>query len=201
MREPAFHLSGCRSLRIDTEEWGDRATGYLARSVARTPTNLIAQVQRINSCLAQRDSEGAYGALLDLFIALGEKGLLLRRRMLVQARPLLGEERSRALAQHLEKGLLATDPMPPSSHSMLSKGLTGTRQLVMRVDNDNDVRERDPLDDAIGYLEYSQIDKAQAILERALLEDPSRTDLHSNLLAIYRASGDSASFARMRSKL
>ncbi len=201
LREPAFHLAECRSLQIDTEEWGDRASGYLARSVARTPTNLIAQVQRINGCLAQRDGEGAYGALLDLFIALGEKGLLLRRRMLVRAQPLLGEERSRALARHLEKGLLATDPMPPSSHSMLSKGLTGTRQLVMRVNDGADGGERDPLQDAIEYLEYSQVDKAQAVLEQALLEDPSRTDLHSNLLAIYRASGDAASFTRMRNKL
>ena len=168
--------------------------------MARTPANLIAQVQRINSCLAHRNSEGVYGALLDLFIALGEKGLLLRRRMLVQAKPLLGEERSRALARHLEKGLQATDPMPPSSHSVLSKGLTGTRQLVIRVDSAS-TTERDPLEDAIEHLEYSQIDKAQAILEQALLEDPSRADLHSNLLAIYRSSGDSVSFARMRDKL
>ncbi len=198
--EPAFHLAECRDIQIDTDQWGQRANDYLARSVARTPANLLAQIQRINSCLAQRDEDATYGALLDLFIALGDRGLLLRRRMLVRAEPLLGEERSRALALHLEKGLLATDPMPPSSHSMLSKGLTGTRLLVTRVDS-SDTGKRDPLEDAIEYLEYSQIDKAQDILEQALLEDPSRVELHDNLLAIYRASGDSDAFAKMHRKL
>ncbi len=198
--EPAFYLPECRSLQIDTQKFGEKAADYLARGVARTPVNLLAQIQRVNIYLAQRDAEGVYGALLDLFITLGDKGLLIRRRMLLRAKPLLSEEQLQALALRLDTGVSATDPMPPSAQSVLSKGLTGIRQLIVRVDNTN-VAERDPLEDAIEYLEYSQIDKAREVLEKALLDDPSRIDLHSNLLAIYRASNDHCNFTSMRNRL
>ena len=200
MVEPAFHLSECRSLHIDTRKLGDKATRYLARTVARTPVNLIAQIQRTNIHLSQRDAEGSYGALLDLFIALGDKGLSIRRRMLLRAKPLLTEEQFQALALRLNSGISATDPMPPSSQSVLSKGLTGTGQLVVRI-NEEQAAKRDPLEEAIEYLEYSQTDKARELLEQALLDDPSRLELHSNLLAIYRASNDLENFTAMHSKL
>ncbi len=199
--EPAFHLAECRSLQIDGETWGDKATDFLARGVARSPVNLIAQIQRLNLYLAKRDAEGAYGALLDLFITLGEKGLLIRRRMLLRAKPLLTDEQFQALAMRLDTGVSASDPMPPSSSSVLSKGLTGIRQLVVRIDEDGNNRQRDPLDEAIEHLEYSQIDKAKEVLEKAVLEKPSRKDLQNNLLAIYRASNDRESFTTMRDKL
>ena len=199
--EPAFHLAECRSLQIDGETWGDKATDFLARGVARSPVNLIAQIQRLNLYLAKRDAEGAYGALLDLFITLGEKGLLIRRRMLLRAKPLLTDEQFQALAMRLDTGVSASDPMPPSSSSVLSKGLTGIRQLVVRIDEDGNNRQRDPLDEAIEYLEYSQIDKAKEVLEKAVLEKPGRRDLQNNLLAIYRASNDRESFTTMYNKL
>ncbi len=199
--EPAFHLAECRSLQIDGETWGDKATDFLARGVARSPVNLIAQIQRLNLYLAKRDAEGTYGALLDLFITLGEKGLLIRRRMLLRAKPLLTDEQFQALAMRLDTGVSASDPMPPSSSSVLSKGLTGIRQLVVRIDEDGNNRQRDPLDEAIEYLEYSQIDKAKEVLEKAVLEKPGRRDLQNNLLAIYRASNDRESFTTMYNKL
>ncbi len=198
--EPAFHLPQCRSLQIDTKKWGDKAADYLARDIARTPTNLLAQIQRVNIYLDRRDADGAYGALLDLFIALGDKGLLIRRRMLLRAKPLLSKERLQALALRLETGVADTDPMPQSGQSVLSKGLTGIRQLVVRV-NDAGESRRDPLEDAIEHLEYSQVDKAREILEQAVLEDPGRVELHNNLLAVYRASNDVENFSAMRKKL
>ena len=198
--EPAFHLSEHRSLQVDTHKLGNKAERYLARAVARTPTNLIAQIQRVNVHLAQRDKEGVYGALLDLFIALGDKGVPVRRRMLRRAHPLLSEERFQALATHLEKGVSATDPMPPTSCSVLSKGLSGTRQLVVRTAGTAPAR-RDPLKEALEHIEYCQIDRAKEILEQAVLDDPARTELHDTLLAIYRASNDLQSFTAMRAKL
>jgi len=198
--EPAFYLSECRSLHIDTQKGDDKAANYLARGVARTPSNLIAQIQRINIYLTQRNTDSAYGALLDLFIALGDKGLLIRRRMLIRARPLLNNEQFQALAQRMDNGISANDPMPLSNQSVLSKGMTGTRQLVVRV-NSNETTARDPLECAIEYLEYSQVDKARSILEEALINDPSRKELHSNLLEIYRASDDLNAFSRMHNRL
>ncbi len=199
--EPAFHLAECRTLQIDGERWGEKAADFLARGVARRPVNLIAQIQRLNLYLAKRDAEGAYGALLDLFITLGEKGLLIRRRMLLRAKPLLTDEQFQALAMRLDTGVSASDPMPPSSSSVLSKGLTGIRELVVRIDEEGENRQRDPLDEAIEHLEYSQIDKAREVLEKAVLENPGRKDLQNNLLAIYRASNDRESFTTMHDKL
>ncbi len=201
--EPAFYLSECRSLQIDTRKLGDnKAVGYLTRSVARRPENLLAQIQRVNIHLTQRDTEGVYGSLLDLFITLNSKGRSIRRRMLLRAKPLLTEEQFQALAERLDTGISATDPMPLSTQSVLSKGLTGTRQLIERInDNGSETTNRDPLEEAIEYLEYSQIEKAREILENAVLDNPSRMELHNNLLTIYRVSDDQGSFAVMLDRL
>ncbi len=201
--EPAFYLSECRSLQIDTRKLGDnKAAGYLTRSVARRPENLLAQIQRANIHLTQRDAEGVYGSLLDLFITLNNKGRSIRQRMLLRAKPLLTEEQFQALAERLDTGISATDPMPLSTQSVLSKGLTGTRQLIVRIDdNGNETTNRDPLEEAIEYLEYSQIEKAREILEKAVLDNPSRMELHNNLLTIYRVSGDQGSFTVMLDRL
>jgi hypothetical protein len=61
--------------------------------------------------------------------------------------------------------------------------------------------DRDPLLEAREHIEYSQLAEARTVLEEALPRQPSRIELHAELLLLYRATGDLDNFLRTREKL
>jgi hypothetical protein len=200
VRQASFEIPGIRRLRLDTVTSSDDAGDYLSRQVARTPGDLRSHVQRINLSLAKGEGDDTYGAVLDLFIVLGHKGLPLRRRMLHSAKRLLTKEQHQALHRHLENGVRATDAMPCAGSSMLGKGITGTDQLVVN-EAAAAAGQRDPLIESREYLEYGQLDEARDLLELAVLQEPWRSDLQTELLEIYRYTRDQQSFINMRERL
>jgi len=200
VRQAAFELSGVRRLRLDALEASNDTGTYLARQVARSPGDLCSHVQRINLFLQQGAGDEIYSALLDLFIALGPKGLPLRWRMLGTARHALSLEQFQALREGLEPGIQAADAMPVGAGSMLSKGLTGSNRLVVNQ-TDTAEQQRDPLIEAREYLEYGQLEEARELLEQAVLKEPQRRDLQLELLEIYNYTRDETSFAAMRTRL
>jgi len=194
--EPLFSVAEIRTLQLAPRYCNPRVSDFLAHQVARNPTDLRRHVQRISYFLIKRDGPGAYGAIVDLFIALGAKGIALRRKMLRTAIPLLSPDQRRALEEKLESGLSALDRMPLSRESILGKGIRGTTRLVernvVRVESDVDV-----LKEARSHLEYGQVDEARQVLEQAVLQDPAREDVHKELLEIYIGYKDDKHFSSM----
>ena len=197
--EAAFQLSGFTGLSFQAGTC-NRIADYFAHGVARTPNNLRGHVQRINEHIRQKDSPGTYGALLDLFITLSDKGLHLRNRMLRSAKEILDPYRYQALSGVLQQGIKDTDRMPLAPNSVFSKGLTGCNQLVQRIES-RESRKLDPLQMARDHIEYGQIDEAREILEQALLTDTGSIELHHELLEIYRCTCDKTRFSAMRQNL
>jgi hypothetical protein len=117
--------------------------------------------------------------------------------MLGQVITLLGPELGRSLQQALLPGVGATDALPLAAGSVLSKGVTGTTNLVQRLGIVSS-HGLDPLDEARNCLEYGQVDKAQCLLEAATLQAPEREALHRELLDIYRHTRDSDALVAMR---
>lgn len=62
------------------------------RLVAATPNNLKRQVQRVYLSILCHDSAEFRGALLDLYLTLGDRGKALRKRLLEQGAALLQED-------------------------------------------------------------------------------------------------------------
>ncbi|MCI0734090.1 MAG: hypothetical protein L0Y38_09760, partial [Methylococcaceae bacterium] len=60
---------------------------------------------------------------------------------------------------------------------------------------------RDPLQQARDYLEYCQIDEARMVLERAVLENPERMDIQTELLELYQAGRDLENFKKLYREL
>ena len=175
---------------------GDGDPGaFYAHQVARAPADLRCHVRRIHFHVATADAEGGYGALVDLFIALGPKGVALRSRMLDAAKPLLERTRYQTLMRKLDAGLAATDSLSPSPCSRLTKGLRGIHLLVERLDRDAPQFQRDPLAEARACLEYGQVEQARRLLEDTVMAEPWRADLHLELLEIYRATRDLDNFS------
>lgn len=195
--ELAFVLPGTSTLRIMRPQDDNDLDAFLAHQVARVPHDLRTHVQRIVFHLAGTNAVGSYGALVDLFIALGPKGIPLRQRMLDATKHLLDRSQYQALVHKLDPGLHAADPLPAARTSMLSKGTRGIRILVERLDRHETPSLHDPLDQARSYLEYGQLDEARSLLENALLDEPLRVELHTELLEIYGATLDLESFSRM----
>ncbi|HHJ16667.1 MAG TPA: hypothetical protein ENJ80_08230 [Gammaproteobacteria bacterium] len=195
-----FRLSLFTGLKPGTGSGANRITDYLAHHIARMPGDLRSHVQRINMHLAIQDAGGLYGALLDLFIVLNDGGLALRKRILDSARPVLKLPMYQAMNAVLERGIDATDRMPLSRTSMLSKGLQASNRLVSRTDNAA-TTTRDLLQEAREHIEYGQIELARDLLEQGVLENPERVELQQDLLEIYASTRDRERFSVMRRRL
>jgi len=199
-----FSVDGHRGLRapsgIDQQDW----SSHLAYQVARQPGNLQNHTRRIRLHLARKDAEALYGALLDLYLVLGDKGGALRGRLLRQARGLLSRERHDLFLTHYKHGLQRSQPLPASRHCVLGNFFTGKRPLVKRRDNTANATAAtvpDPLRQARDEIIYGNVTEAQHILERALLARPEQVDLQKELLEIYLHTRSREDLERMREQL
>ena len=198
--DPVFQSFGGINLDGSVQGLEAETTDLLAHAVAREPGCLITHVQRIVLHVKRGESERARGAIVDLFIVLGTRGSPLRKRMLNLAKPHLDLHMIEFLTANLRRGVSATDVLPESTHSVLTKALSGTTELVKRIEV-VERKARDPLQDSRECLEYGQVGEAQRILEVAILEQPQRTELHRDLLDIYSHTADQESFHNMRGRL
>ncbi len=195
--EPLVNIN----LKTGKHVLGDRTTNYLAHSVARNPGCLLTHVQRIILHVKRKESDGVQGALLDLFIVLGTQGTQLRKRMLKLAKPLLDQKTSEFFITNFTRTITATDVLPVSAHSVLTKAVSGTTELVKEIAEDIQIQDRDPLQEAHECLEFGLVDEAQRILEEAILEQPTRAEIHHDLLEIYKYTVDKENFNTIRARL
>ena len=131
--------------------------------------DLRSHTQQIFHFLEQKDNKSIYGALVDLFLVLGNKGLALRKRMLISARTLL------------------TDGEFDSLKQSLSLGLKSESQSIPVQQSSNDKLEIfSAIDEAKNYMEYGQFEAAVNILQEAILLNPRRLALHHDLLEIFQ---------------
>jgi len=199
--ELGFRFDQLLALHPDLQVSGLLVDEHLAHAVAADPANLLCHTQRVFFFYGNQDSDGLYSALVDLFIALGDKGPALRRRLLNGSRERLSPRHFRVLSRWLEQGAPSEANEPSlASQSVLSLGITGVRTLVQVFHTERE-SERDPLLEAREYIEYFQIEEAKSLLEAAIFEQPEREELHTELIHLYQATRDLASLQAMREKL
>ncbi len=191
--EPAFRVARERALRLPRHLRNPHSATYLAHRVARAHADLRAHVQRIHLHLDLDDHEGACAALTDLFIALGERGTALRKRLLDLIGPRIPRAARGRLAEALERPIEARSPQTHCTESVLSHGLVGDCRLVERI-GAGDERGGDALEQADNLLRDGQLEAATRVLESALAGEPRRTDVLPLLLEIYRRTRDAERF-------
>lgn len=198
---PAFGLSDSGALRLPRQFNSPQGRRYLVSRVARDHWDLRAHIQRIFLMLDSGDPEETmFAALVDLFLALGDKGHELREAMLQLAKPALHEDDYHFLVLRLVSGLQRADAMPMMTGSVLDRALIGNCHLVERQRAEV-AREANAVDTAAMHLEGGNIREAVAVLETALLNDVTNVAVEAELLEIYRRSRDEASFLAMRRRL
>ncbi len=173
---------------------------HLAHKISRCPSDLMSHVQRIALCHEVGDSELIYGAVLDLFIALGNAGVSLRTRVLQKVVDLLTPEQLDVLQKGLISGIRSGDRLPSSRYSRLSGGVTGSTSLVDSFDGISRA-EFEMIDEARDLIDSGHIELAQKLLEDALLGERNREDVSRELLGIYRHTRHKEALFSMREKL
>jgi hypothetical protein len=195
--EACFQVPESGELELDLPHVGSSISDYLTFCIIRNPADLISHMRRIILLGKIGDSEELYAALIDLFITLGSKGKALRSRLLQQYRSRLTPAQHTTLSQSSKQGITVVQS-PLSSASVLAKGITGTCSLIRPItDTRREEKSSDPLQEARKYIEYSQIDAAREVLERAVLENPERIELQKELLELYRAGRDVENFQKI----
>ena len=190
--EMAFAEAGLRQQHVVCNVLPDRISEYLSHYISRHSKDLLVHVQRINFALSREQEAELFGAMLDLYIALGEGGLSLRRKMLKRVSAQLNPEHLAFLSDALESGIDARLVVEHSGISMLTNGFSGSDELVI-VERDQ-ANTGDPLQQAMTSVECSNLDEARVILEDALYSDRSNSDQQKLLLEIYRKTDDKKHF-------
>ncbi len=158
---------------------------FLRRSIARNPRDLLSHSQRILLSHQQHQKAQCFAALLDLFIATGENATDLKRSLLSQVRTTLDRDEFLFLLRHLDEGLPVANLTVDSPDSVLSHGFyRGTTDLVIRMDIDDE--DISLLEQAYGFLQHNNVEKARKCLEQALNDDPGDPLVSMELLAIYK---------------
>ena len=198
--DPAFWIAESIRLQLKVHGWTERAAEYLNHAVSNSPRDLRSHVQRIYLHIVRGDREAVYGALVDLFIVLGEGGQALRKRLLKTSRPILDDQQHQFLQGRLEVGITAKEAIPQCRTSQLSKGIREGHLLVIKHESPITL-DQDPLQEARDHLDYGQVQEAKEVLEAAIIKQPLRAELHHDLLEIYRCLNAREAFFAMREKL
>lgn len=186
--------------KFAVKTWREAHLGYLERRISRNPRDLLAHTQRILLNRQSRDIQGTWGAMLDLFLALGNAGYDLRKTLLEKSVKLLDQEQKRFLRKHLKRGLFPGDRIPEASMSCLSNGVTGITHFIERNDLAN-LKNAMPAENA-RFLQTSESWKlAQHLLEDRLRIDPGDSEACEELLALYRKKDLREEFRRSYARL
>ncbi|GAB4358961.1 MAG: hypothetical protein Kow0060_13260 [Methylohalobius crimeensis] len=189
--EGIFFLEPILHLHVPGQVDSESVYDFLTRQIRRRPNLLALHVCRIRIALNQ-DPETLFGALVDLFWMLGEKGRGLRKRMLRESRRRLPEARVSLLEQCL-RGELPVRQLPFSPASVLHDGMQASQTSL--IPSTEEISESvDPVAAARLCLEVGQLEQAQEILSAQLQIQPESEVVRRNLLELYRASRDTEGF-------
>ncbi len=123
--DPAFRfLPGNHELLPDPPD--QAMLDFLCYTVTQRPADLISHIRRILLSQARGNAAQTYGALIDLFIAVGPKAADLRQTMLRRCANILTPEQHDWLLDRMASGLQAGD-VSASAHSRLA---TGKRSIL-----------------------------------------------------------------------
>ncbi|MDO9422935.1 MAG: hypothetical protein Q7T40_01920 [Methylobacter sp.] len=190
-----FLLSDSNAFTFTDNKLPDNFLKNLVFLVAGKPKRLITHIQRIYHCYQTNSQEQLFAALVDLLIVLNRRGKTISRRMIVGSKSKLSGEQYKILQEFMAEDFDVT-LLTGNQYSVFTKGLIGSGNLVQQIET-SDKQTYDPLVLAHDYIEYSQLAEAKDILERALINQPQRLELHHCLLELYKSTRDTSGFITM----
>ncbi len=183
--EPVF-LSNKILAGLSKSKSAEKIIDFMAQQIALNPADLQLHLNRIHFYSEQNNHAGVYGALLDLFSVLKEKGLPLRKRLLQKYSVQLKPEQRSILSAWLSGKM--NKAIPHVKESVFNDGRTGTLRLLIKQKPESKRVNRDVVEDARDLINSGQVGEATVLLKKALLVNPQREDIGLELMLIYRHS-------------
>lgn len=165
----------------------------LVHEIQKHPKNLNAHVQRIFCCYRDNLSAPLYAALVDFLIVLNKRGKAISRRMIGGTLSKLSPRQGALLKAVLTGEINDISVLEGNGYSVFCRGLSGTVKLIEKLDERKE-HFSDPLRLARDAVEYSQLEDAMLILERAIEEQPQPLELHTFLLELYQSTHNRTRF-------
>jgi len=190
-----FLLSDSVAFNFPTLELPEDFLRHLVHLVTRKPRRLITHIQRIYHCYQANLPEQLFAALVDLLVILNKRGKAISQRLIMGTKSKLSDEQYKMLHKFMTEDFDVA-LLTGNQYSVFTKGLIGTGNLLQQNETP-DKQAHDPLDLAHDYIEYSQLDEAKGILEKAIIDQPERLELHQCLLELYKSTLDTAGFMTM----
>jgi len=185
--EPGLSWNNGKLLQqFPVPQWREDYLGHLARKIERNPRDLHSHTQRILMNFGSGRKDACYGALIDLFIALGNKGRALKQTLLHQVNELLESQQGQFLKSRLESGISPDEQLLNADFSRLSQGYSGCRDVVILIDEDDQRDHMTAPQVAQKKLEEGKVNEACRVLEQVLNTDPGDAEICHQLLNIYR---------------
>jgi len=170
----------------------------IVSKVLRKPNKLMFHLQRIYFTYNSGMQEQLYASLVDLLWVLEGKGLALSHRMVMATQPILTEPQVKTLDTYLKTQ--NSSLLLGNKFSVCTTGGMGFQTLVFKKIRGVD-KVHDPLEIAKDYIEYSQLGSALQTLENALVSEPDRQDLHTELLDLLKKTDNTEAFKRITDTL
>lgn len=168
--------------------------------IARKPKMLISHLQRIYFCFHKDLNEQLFAAIVDFLVILNRRGQAISWRVLVGAKSRLNAEQFKAIKDFLKDEHANANLIAGNQYSIFTKGILSKNIMINYMDKP-DVLDYDPLEIARDHIEYSQLEEAKRVLEKAILKQPTRFELHHELLALYQSTRDPDGFYKMFDEL
>lgn len=179
----------------------DKSLVFLSHRVTCNSKDLVAHVHRVIAHYHAGSPNDLYGALLDLYITLGNKGFALRKRMYEKFAPYLQRDHRATLRKGLQSGLKAGDSVPDSVISRFKPPNLGNVYLVEKLSDDVVRVDFDALDEARDLIDSGFIDEARMLLEEILTSQPECEETNKELLDIYKYTKNKEDFFATKARL
>lgn len=189
--EPEFILPTSKLLHL--KEVNHYMLNFLVSSILRKPRDLFVHMQRITLCYEQKNEEQLYAAVIDFFVVLQEAGASIKQRVLAGSKKKL----SPLLWQRLQIYLTDYHLIQGNIYTVLTHGIESNVELVVTQVDEKSSLDYDPLQVARDFVEYSQLEEAREMLESAILTAPDYTELHEDLLELYKSTQNIDAFHKM----
>lgn len=191
----SFLLASQKQLRVSTASSDVlKSWRYYSHHISRFPLDLRAHAQRLFLAMDNDMEHLLAAAMQDLFIALDDNGFALKDSLLKLSKPKLIDED----VQHFETWLAnnTRSQFKAMQGSVLDKGLPGKVEKLVTFEQTQAEQPQynNVIEEANAYLEYGQVEEAQALLEETLQGNKYDEDIAFELLNIYQYTRDRAAF-------
>ncbi len=191
VNEPVFLVQNNSQLHF--EDASTASLQFLVFFIRRKPKDLMAHMQRIMLCYEHQEEVLLYAALADFFVALKDAGIAIKKRVLSG----VSNKLSADSRQNLQVGINDYRLVKGNPYSVLTSGVMNDLAMVIQSDGAHTGLVHDPLQIARDFIEYSQLEQAQKVLEEAVLSTPERADIHNDLLELYRLTNNNDGFDKL----